>query len=334
MDAPHNEIISHNNNTNNNTIQTQVRVSPRILITGASGLVGSNLVELLQPYNILTPSSKYLDLLNYASVERYISLYKPDIVVHLAARVGGLYYNMENNISMYTDNMNMNQNLLKVCDRFGIQRCITCLSTCVFPDAIDLPMSENDLHNGEPHGSNYGYSHAKRQLDVLCELYRRKGREYMAIIPTNIYGKYDNFSLTQGHVIPMLIHKFYLAKKNNVPVTIWGDGSALRQFIYAEDIARVIRNLIFERRPLPPRLILSPSFGSELPIRDVVNKIAGIFNYHNIVYDKSKSNGQMRKTVSNSLLMRWYPSFTFAPLKNGLRLTINWFLKNYENVRK
>lgn len=331
-------------------MENQMEQQTRVLITGGSGLVGRNLSSYLETMikqnqidgcriylnglQLLTPTTNELNLLNYSATERYISIYQPDIVVHLAAKVGGLYYNLDNNIDMYRDNMLMNDNLLKACDKFNVQKCICCLSTCVFPDKIELPMKEEDLHNGEPHSSNYGYAHAKRQLDVLCELYRRKGREYVTIIPTNIYGKYDNFSLSQGHVIPMLIHKFFNAKKNNTSVTIWGNGSALRQFIFAEDISKIIANMILEKRRLPPRLIVSPPENAEISIKEVVDELADIFDYRNVTYDTSKPNGQEKKTVSNARLTEMYPSTTFSNMKNGLKECVDWFIENYEQARK
>ena len=132
----------------------------------------------------------------------------------------------------------------------------------------------------------------------------------------------------------MLIHKFHNAKRNNITVTIWGNGSAFRQFIYAEDIARIITNMIQEKRPLPTRLIVSPPENSEITIKDIVEELADIFEYRNIVYDTSKPNGQEKKTVSNSRLMETYPSITFTNMKEGLKNTVSWFLENYEQVRK
>lgn len=313
----------------------------KILITGSSGLIGKNLVNIIRnishmEYELLLPRSKELDLRDIEQIERYFSIHKPTLVIHLAANVGGLYHNLQNNLLMYEENTIMNSNILKICHKTNINRCIMCLSTCIFPDEIDLPMKEEDLHKGEPHYSNYGYAHAKRQLDILCELYRRMGRDYCCIIPTNIYGKYDNFSLTKGHVIPMLIHKFLIAKQKQIPVIIWGNGSALRQFIYAEDLAKIIWRMITDNRPLPKRLILSTNIEDEISIKDVVKEISKICDYKNIIYDETKSNGQYRKSVSNNKLLELYDNIVFTSLKRGLKDTIRWVIENYkkEGFRK
>lgn len=306
----------------------------RILITGGSGLVGSALVnELKGEHQLLTPRSKEMDLLNETQVEEYIRNTNPELIIHLAAKVGGLYYNLSHNVEMFYDNSTMNRNLLKIAHKYNVQHLLCCLSTCIFPDGIDLPMTENSLHQGEPHKSNMGYAYAKRELDILCELYRNKGRNYGCIIPTNIYGPNDNFSLTQGHVIPMLIHKFSLAKERNEPVTIWGDGSALRQFIYSGDLARMIKFEIsqIQTRAFAPRLILSVPEECEVSIRDISKYLSFLYKNVPIVFDITKSNGQHAKTVSNSLFMKRNPEFEFTELGIGLKRTVEWFEENKNN---
>ena len=207
----------------------------KVLVTGGSGLIGRNLQELKPEWKYL--SSKDCNLLNYDNSYDYIKKYNPDCIIHLAAKVGGLYMNMNHNFDMLHDNLLINMNIIKICRELKIKKFIGCLSTCIFPDKVSYPITEDQLHNGEPHSSNFGYSYGKRMLEVFCrEMNKSKDYDYKCIIPTNIYGKYDNFNLENSHVIPGLIHKCYLAKKENKPFIIRGTGKALRQFIYAEDL--------------------------------------------------------------------------------------------------
>lgn len=309
----------------------------KILITGGSGLVGSSLLKIMKTkHECLAPTSKELNLMIDSQVNQYIETHKPECIIHLAARVGGLYYNLKNNIDMFYDNSTMNRILLKAADKHNVQHLLCCLSTCIFPDGLELPMKENDLHKGEPHKSNMGYAYAKRELDVLCELYRSKGRNYGCIIPTNIYGPNDNFSLTQGHVIPMLIHKFSLARGNGDKVSIWGNGSALRQFIYSEDLARMIDVEVSKvgERLFSPRLILSVPSECEVSICDVTKYLSFLYDNVEIEFDVSKSNGQHAKTVDNNLFIKRNPEFQFTELGIGLKKTVEWFEENKDSCRK
>merc|ERR1712157_234386 len=144
--------------------------------------------------------------------------------------VGGLYGNMRANLEFFRINMAINDNVLSLAKEFKVEKVVSCLSTCIFPDKTSYPIDETMVHNGPPHSSNEGYAYAKRMIDVLNRCYNEEyGCKFTSVIPTNIYGKHDNFSIEDGHVIPGLIHKAYLAKKNNTDLTIWGTGKPLRQ---------------------------------------------------------------------------------------------------------
>ena len=159
-------------------------------------------------------SSKGCDLTNYDMTYGVFKKYNPTHVIHLAAYVGGLYKNMNQKVEMLEKNTLININVLKVCHELNINNVISCLSTCIFPDKTTYPIDENMLHDGKPHCSNDAYAYSKRLLDTLSKSYREEyNRNYTCIIPTNIYGENDNYSLEDGHVIPALIHKAYLAKK-------------------------------------------------------------------------------------------------------------------------
>jgi GDP-L-fucose synthase len=307
-----------------------------ILITGGSGLIGSA-IKLISDdyknYSFIYSSSKECDLKNYENTYEYIKKTNPNFVIHLAANVGGLYKNLNNKVQMFEDNISINNNVLKACHANDIQRVICCLSTCIFPDNIEYPICEDKLHKGEPHHSNYPYAYAKRMLEVLCRAYNEQYfREYICVIPTNIYGPYDNFHLEDSHVIPGLIHKCYLARKNNTPFTILGSGSPKRQFIYSLDLAKLIMNCLFDYKEKDP-IILSVSEKEEVSIKDVGMMISKHFNYQNIVFDTTFSDGQYKKTADNNKLLKTFSNIQFTPLDKGIEETIKWFVLNYSNAR-
>ncbi len=166
--------------------------------------------------------------------------YKPTHVIHLAAKVGGLFANMNYKLDFYRDNMIINDNLLHTAYETGVEKVVSCLSTCVFPDKTTYPIDEQMIHNGPPHDSNFGYAYAKRMIDVQNRAYKEQfGINYTSVVPTNIFGPHDNYHLQDSHVIPGLIHKCYLAKKNGTPFVVAGSGTPLRQFIYSRDLAKL-----------------------------------------------------------------------------------------------
>ena len=307
----------------------------KVLVTGGSGLVGKNLRELCGDVNFIYLSSKDCNLINYEDTQKVFKQHSPDAVIHLAAKVGGLYMNMENNIQMLEDNLLINVNVIKVCRTMKIKKFIGCLSTCIFPDKVKYPITEDQLRNGPPHPSNEGYAYGKRMLAVMCDQINKiEGFNYTYISPTNIYGKYDNFHLKNAHVIPNLIHKCYLAKKNNTEFIIKGSGKALRQFIYAKDLAQIINHLLYNYKGEIRHIICSSNIDSEVSIKDIVEKICKKMNYYNVKYDTSYSDGQYKKTVSNSVLHQVYPNINFTSINSGLTETIEWVNKNFENIRK
>ena len=312
----------------------------RILVTGASGLVGNAILEESKStkYEWIFLNSSMCDLRNYENTKLYFEEKSPDYVVHLAANVGGLFKNLENNVTMYEDNMMINFNVLRSCHENGIKNCISLLSTCIFPNNTTYPIDETMLHKGPPHESNEGYSYAKRLLDVHCKLYNNKyGYNFKCIIPTNLYGKYDNYSLTDGHVVPALIHKCYLesnSNKVNKWINVWGTGTPLRQFLYVNDLAKIliasIKSITWQKDH--NSLIVAPS--KEYSIIDISSKIGKQFGLNNISLHKDKSDGQYKKTADNTLFKKYYPEFQFKSFEEGIKDTCDFFKRNYEDVRK
>lgn len=308
-----------------------------ILITGASGLVGSALVSQLKKYNLFTPSSSQLNLLNFNSLNQYLQKNNIQIIIHLAANVGGLFKNMNYKVNMFEDNILMNINVLKAAHLNNIEKVISCLSTCIFPDNIKYPINEDDLQKGPPHFSNDAYAYAKRMLEVQSKAYREQyGSNFICIIPTNIYGPYDNYNLEDSHVIPALIHKSYIAKRENKKLMVKGSGKPLRQFIYSEDLAKLIEVILLHYNNAEP-IILSVGEEDECSIGEVAEIIAKNNNIE-IEYDIKGADGQYKKTADNKklvdLLKKLEIDFQFTQIEKGLIKSIEWFNNNYKNARK
>lgn len=307
----------------------------KILITGSSGLVGKaiqNIVTDKEQYIFIT--SKDADLTDMSETKQLFEKYKPSHVIHLAACVGGLYKNMNNKVEMLEQNLLMNFNIVKCAHDYKVEKLIACLSTCIFPDKTTYPINEEMLHNGPPHNSNDCYAYAKRMLEIQCNAYRENyGDNFVCVIPTNIYGPYDNFNLEDGHVIPSLIHKCYLAKKEGKPFIVRGTGKPVRQFIYSEDLGKLILWVLENTNERS--LILSVDKKEEVTIERMARLIAKEFDYeNNLFFDASFSDGQYKKTADNSKLMGLYNDFDFINTEEGIKKTVKWFTNNYETARK
>lgn len=303
----------------------------KILITGANGLVGYAL-RSLHLYDVCYLSHNDVDLTNFEQTKVLFNYIKPEKVIHLAATVGGIGGNAAHSGEFFRSNVMINLNVLECAKLVKVKKLVSFMSTCIFPDKCNYPLNERDLHNGAPHASNFGYAYAKRMLEVQSQAYRKEWNcNFITVIPTNIYGSNDNFNLIEGHVIPSLIHKCYLAKENNTDLVIWGTGNPLREFIYSIDIARLTiwaLNYYEDENPI----ILTN--GIEISIKDVVNIIVQKMNFKGkVIFDTSKPDGQFRKPSDNSKLNCLYPTFSFTPLNDGLEKTIKWFIDNYPNIR-
>jgi GDP-L-fucose synthase len=314
----------------------------KILVTGGSGLVGSALKKVSSDYTkkyefIFVKSSEF-DLTQMGDTVSMFEKYNPDFVIHLAACVGGLYKNMNFKVDMLEKNLLMNFNVVKCCHDFAIEKLIACLSTCIFPDKTSYPINESMLHNGAPHSSNDAYAYAKRMLEIHCKAYRENyGDNFVCVIPTNIYGPHDNFNLEDGHVLPSLIHKCFLAREKDFDFDVRGTGTPLRQFIYSEDLAKLI--LVSLEHFNEESLILSVGEKQEVTIGHVAKLIAQQFDYEDrIVFDSNYSDGQYKKTADNSKLLTLLEenniSFEFTSIEKGISESVEWFKQNYETLRK
>ena len=301
----------------------------KVLITGGYGLVGSE----FNGSKYIPLSSSECDLRNKNEIDKILDKINFDGIIHCAGRVGGLGGNMSRKGEFFYENIIINTNVIESARAHVIKNLVAFLSTCIFPDNVEYPLNEKKIHLGPPHFSNDAYAYAKRMTDIQIRAYKEQYNiNYKSVIPTNIYGPNDNFNINDGHVIPSLIHKCYLAKQNDTPFIIWGSGKPLREFIFSKDVAKLTEWVLEEYNESEP-IILSTS--EEVSIREVVNIITEIMDFNgDVLFDTSKPDGQFRKPSDNIKLKNYLPDFKFTSLYDGLNETIKTFIKNYEYVRK
>jgi GDP-L-fucose synthase len=300
-------------------------------VTGADGLVGYAIRQQKRPDTVYLARND-LDLTDFsATQERFLSI-KPEQVIHLAAQVGGIGGNLIHSGEYFRNNILLNTNVLESARTAGVKKLISFMSTCVFPDKAQYPLNERDLHNGPPHPSNFGYAYAKRMLEVQSSAYRKEWNcDYIVAIPTNIYGPNDNFSLVEGHVVPALIHRTYLAKKNGTELAVWGSGKPLREFVYSDDIARLALWAIENYQEDSPIIFTS---GIEVSIQELVEIVAKKMNFKGkLAFDSAKPDGQYRKPSDGTKLQKYLPNFQWTPLEEGIDRTVDWFLRSYPRIR-
>ena len=302
------------------------------LVTGATGLLGSEILAL-SPASI-SLSTKECDLTESNHVILALERRQADTVIHCAARVGGVKANTDYVADFFNDNVKMNMNVLEACREKKL-KLVLVLSTCIFPDAayVKYPLTEDQLHLGPPHHSNFGYAYAKRILEVQSRAYRQQyGCNFISVIPNNLYGLADNYDLDSGHVIPSLIRKFHEAIINHKKeVVIWGTGKPLREFTFARDAAKIILWLAENYNGEKPVNIGNPD---QVSIANLASAIAGEMRYSGTIrFDNTKPDGQYMKPSSNQFLrsLGWKGEYT--PLREGLKETINSFKERYPNVR-
>ena len=301
----------------------------KVLVTGASGLVGRALQSAATAANDwIFLSSKAGDLTREEDVRILFECYHPEVVVHLAANVGGLYKNMNQPSLMFEENLLMNTFVLKYARIHKVKKVISMLSTCIFPDGYE-PLTEEVLHAAPPHPSNEGYAYAKRMLDVHSRiLTSAHGITSICLIPTNIYGPHDNFNLENAHVLPALIHRCFLAKQANQPFVVKGTGKPIRQFIHSRDLAKMVIWAV-EHCKASGRYICSPPIEAQVTIAQVARRVAQCFDYEDaLVFDTTAADGQYKKTVQPHAL---FSSMTFTSLSGGIQETVEWFKEAYTN---
>lgn len=299
----------------------------KIIVTGATGMVGRSLRQIVEngKYENTTfywIGSRDCDLSNWEDCKQLFTNIKPNIVIHLASRVGGLYDNMKYNFEYFMTNNRINLNIVRACDEFRVKRLVSVLSTCIYGD--DIEISTENIHDVPPHPSNRGYAYSKRILDIGTDLLATSCNvECINVIPTNLYGVYDNYDDSKSHVVAALIKRFYNAKKQKLPsVEIYGNGLALRQFLNASDLAKILLQLVYKTNIEKFKRVIVSSH-DEIRICDLVNTISKVIGYTGeIIYNLEYPNGQMRKYAPMDEL---FTKFPFVSLETGIKEIIDYW---------
>ncbi len=300
----------------------------RILVTGGSGFLGSHVVEEFKRQgagDLIVPRKRDYDLVDGAAVTRLLDDAKPDVVVHLAARVGGIGANRENPGSFFYDNLMMGVQLIEACRRAQVPKVVTVGTICSYPKLTPVPFREDYLWDGYPEETNAPYGLAKKMLLVQSQAYRQQyGTNAIHLLPVNLYGPRDNFDPALSHVIPALIKKVQDAQDAGLAhIDVWGTGRASREFLYVEDAARGIV-LATDRYDGAEPVNLGAGF--EILIRDLVTTIARLMGFEGeIRWDAGKPDGQPRRSLDTSRAETLFGFRAATSFEDGLRRTIEWY---------
>jgi GDP-L-fucose synthase len=299
-----------------------------VLVTGGAGFLGSSLVRTLEKHglgreNIRVPRSRDLDLRRWENCVAAVQ--DVDLVIHLAAKVGGIGYNMANPGSLFYDNAVMGIQLMEAARQAGVAKFVAVGTICAYPKFTPVPFREEDLWEGYPEETNAPYGLAKKMLLVQAQAYRQQyGFNAIYLLPVNLYGPGDNFDPASSHVIPALIKKFVEAVETGAErVEVWGTGAASREFLYVDDAAEGIA-LAAERYDKPAPVNLGAGF--EITIRDLADLIADLTDFAGeIVWDTSKPDGQPRRCLDVSRAEREFGFRAKTGFEDGLKETIAWY---------
>lgn len=300
----------------------------RIVVTGGAGFLGSYVMAQLQQTRcskIFAPRSNEYDLRQKEAVIQLYKDTKPNIVIHLAATVGGIGTIRENPAKFLYNNLMMGAQTLHYAYHYGVEKFVTIGTVCSYPKIIPVPFKENDLWVGYPEETNAPYGLAKKMLLVQGQAYQQQhGFNTIHLLPVNLYGPRDNFNLETSHVIPALIHKFVIAQENKLSkVDIWGDGSATREFLYAEDCAKGIILATERYNKTEP---VNIGTGLEVSIKYLANLIAKLTSFQGeIVWDTTKPGGQPRRCLNVERAKREFGFQAKVSLEKGLLKTIEWY---------
>jgi GDP-L-fucose synthase len=302
-------------------------MNKNILVTGGSGMVGRSLQDIMPDAIYL--SSKDCDLTNPIETELLIKYHKPNVIIHLAAKVGGIIDNINKPAEYFDDNVIMNTNLVKYAHKYGVERFIGILSTCIYPDVVDeYPITEEMLHLGPPTKTNFSYGYAKRSLAVQIDAYNQQyGTKYQYLTPCNLYGQYDKWG-QNSHFVAALIKKIMFAMANgDNRLGLFGTGKPLRQFMHSDDLAWIIKhcidNDITESFNVATEENLTIDEIARIAIQIIDNGTIG-----DILYDSTKPDGQYRKDVSIEKMNKLIPEFKAIPLRDGIKQTFEYLKAN------
>jgi GDP-L-fucose synthase len=304
-----------------------------IVVTGGGGFLGRNVVKELKEKgykNIFVPRSKDYDLRDINAVIKMLNDFKPDVIIHLAAVVGGIGANRAHPGRFFYDNAIMGIQLIEQARLHGIEKFVQIGTICAYPKYTPVPFKEEDLWNGYPEETNAPYGLAKKMLLVQLQAYRQEyGFNGIYLLPVNLYGPEDNFNPETSHVIPAMIRKFVEAKKaNKDEVVLWGDGSPTREFLYVEDAAEGII-LATEKYNKPDPVNLGAGF--EIRIKDLAKMIKKMVGYNGkIIWDSTKPNGQPRRYLDTTKAEKEFGFRAKTNFEEGLKKVIKWYLNNWK----
>ncbi|MDI3286140.1 GDP-L-fucose synthase [Polyangium sp. 15x6] len=303
----------------------------KILVTGGAGFLGSHVVEVLKARGarqIVVPRSAEFDLTDAHATRSLFETHRPDLVLHLAARVGGIGANRRHPGTFFRDNMAMGLHVLEEARRAGTPKVVVAGTICAYPKFAPVPFREEDLWNGYPEETNAPYGIAKKALLVMAQAYRKEfGSKFVVVFPVNLYGPRDNFDLEDSHVIPAMIRKFVEARlRGERSVVLWGDGSPTREFLYVEDAAE---GLVRAAERYDGEEPVNLGAGREVSMRDLAATIAKACGYDgDIVWDTARPNGQPRRMLDVSRAREWFGFEARTTLEEGLAKTIGWYEAN------
>ena len=326
-----------------------MKLSERIFIAGGTGMVGSSLKRIFTQKGygnlkyggeILSPTRKELNLLNYQEIKDWFLKKKPSIVVIAAAKVGGILANSKSPYDFIYENIKIQTNIIEVSKIFNVKKILFLGSSCIYPKYALQPIKEEYLLDGELEETNQWYAIAKISGIKLCEaIYQQYGINAISLMPCNLYGVGDNYNLSTSHVLPALIRRFFEAKKNSTNVICWGSGTPIREFLYVDDLAEACIfalekwDITSNKAPLnssKEKLAwLNVGSGEEITIKKLAEKIACIVGYEGkIIWDQEKPDGTPRKLLDSSKLrdLGWKPSIN---LEEGLKISLNDFKKRF-----
>lgn len=307
-----------------------------IYIAGHNGMVGSAIWHTLSAKgytNLTGATSKELDLRNQQAVQDFIQKIKPDVIIDAAAKVGGILANNNFPFQFLMENMQIQNNLIDAAHHFGVEKFIFLGSSCIYPKLAPQPLKEEYLLTGPLEPTNEWYALAKITGVKACQALRNQfGKDYVSLMPTNLYGTHDNFDLTSSHVLPAMMRKFHEAKANNQAVVVlWGSGTPMREFLFVDDMAQAV---VFGLENTLPDYLYNVGTGEDLTIKQLAETIQKIVGHQgDIVWDSSKPDGTPRKLMDISKMhaLGWKHQVN---LEEGIQKTYNWFLENIENFKE
>jgi len=302
----------------------------KIYIAGHKGMVGSAIWRTLSVKgytNLIGSSSKELDLRNQNDVSSFFAEHKPEVVIDAAAKVGGILANNNYPYQFIMENMQIQNNLINTALQGGVEKFIFLGSSCIYPKMATQPLKEEYLLTGPLEPTNEWYAIAKIAGVKACEAIRKQfNKDYVSLMPTNLYGTHDNFDLTSSHVLPAMMRKFHEAKENNhAPVSLWGSGTPMREFLFVDDMAEAV---VFALENKLPEYLYNIGTGEDLTIKHLAETIQRIVGHKGeIIWDASKPDGTPRKLMDISKMHALGWKYQVV-LEEGIRKTYNWFSEN------